>query len=192
MIIDYQKISIILNKYLKGEICLNVEPSATAPKSIEDLISMDFSREGHPNDHELFEKYYSMGSRNQGINFKIYAFKGKIWSSGLDFYGCRLSTILKRINNPANMRLFLDNNKSDGAFVINDLCVCRFSYLKESPLALTFETNAVIIDEMKNRKISTNAVENDFHEIFAVLAGRKNRKFRKIKQILAATGHVLN
>src|SRR5260221_1718315 len=71
MTIDYQKIRIILNKYLFGEICLNVETSATVPESIEDLASKGFSREGDPNDHELFEKYYSIVNKNQGINFKI-------------------------------------------------------------------------------------------------------------------------
>lgn len=191
MTIDYPNISIIINKYLFGEICLNVETSATVTESIEDLASTGFSREGDPNDHELFEKYYSIVNKNQGINLKIYTFKGKIWSSGLDFHGFRLSTILKMINKPANTRLFLDNKNSDGALIINDLCVCRFSYHNENPLALTFETNAAIIDDMKNRKISTKTVENDFTEISEVLARSSNRKLRKIKQILAATGHIL-
>lgn len=191
MTIDYPNISIILNKYLFGEICLTVETSATVPESVEDLASTGFSREGDPNDHELFEKYYSIVNRNQGINFKIYTLKGKIWGSGLDFHGFRLSTILKMINKPANMRLFLDSKNSDGALIINDLCVCRFSYHKENPLALTFETNAAMIDDMKNRKISTKTVENDFTEIYEVLARRNNRKLRKIKQILVATGHIL-
>ena len=191
MTIDYPKIRIILNKYLVGEICLNIQPSAMVPESIEDLASTGFSSVGDPNDHELFEKHYSIVNRNQGINFKIYTLKGKIWGSGLDFYGFRLSTILKMLDKQANTRLFLDNKNTDGALIINDLCVCRFSYHKENPLALTFETNAAIIDDMKNRKISTKAVENDFTEISAVLARRNNKKLRKIKQILVATGHIL-
>jgi hypothetical protein len=82
MTIDYPNIGIILNKYLFREICLNVETSATVPESIEDLASTGFSREGDPNDYELFEKYYSIVNRNQGINFKIYTLKGKIWGNG--------------------------------------------------------------------------------------------------------------
>src|SRR3989442_3923944 len=35
----FRSIRIILNKYLFGEICLNVETSATVPESIEDLAS---------------------------------------------------------------------------------------------------------------------------------------------------------
>ncbi|WP_278536896.1 hypothetical protein [Delftia acidovorans] len=68
MKIDYPNISITLNKYLFGEICLNIETSAMVPESIEDLASTRFSREGDPNDHELFEKYYSIVNRKQGIN----------------------------------------------------------------------------------------------------------------------------
>jgi hypothetical protein len=46
MTIDYPKIRIILNKYLVGEICLNIQPSAMVPESIEDLASTGFCSVG--------------------------------------------------------------------------------------------------------------------------------------------------
>ncbi len=136
MIIDYQKINLILRTYINGDICTNIESKDKTPSTREDAVAMGFDGTGDPSDHELFEKYYPTVRKNQGVNFKLYTFKGEIWSSGLDFHGFRLSNIFKIINEKINTRLFMDESKTNGAVIINDLCVCRFSYFKKIHLLL--------------------------------------------------------
>ena len=184
MIIDYQKINLILRTYINGDICTNIESKDKKPSTREDAVAMGFDGTGDPSDHELFEKYYPTVRKNQGVNFKLYTFKGEIWSSGLDFHGFRLSNIFKIINEKINTRLFMDESKTNGAVIINDLCVCRFSYFKKNPLALTFETDKGIFEEMSGKKISTTAINSEFKEIFINQTGRNNKKINKLKNII--------
>jgi hypothetical protein len=185
MIINYREISLILRRYIEGEMCVNVESPDRKLSTREDAISMGFDGIGDPGDHELFEKYYPTIRNNQGINFKLYTFKGKIWSSGLDFYGFRLANIFRIINKRTNIRLFMDEARDNGAVIINDLCVCRFSYFKDNPFALTFETDKGIFEEMIGKKIATTAVNGQFQEIFIEQTGRNNKKINKLKEIIS-------
>lgn len=191
MSIDSSKISYVLNKYINGEICTGFEETNTLIENLGELHSIEFDSTGDPCGHELFEKNYSINQRNQGVNLKLYTFRRKLWSSGLDFYGFRLSNILRKIDSPSNIRLFLDNHRSNGAIIINEICVCRFSYYKEKPLALTFETDIGIIDEMRNKRISTNAIHNEFSEILTQTAFKNNKKIRLLRKIIINAGHEL-
>lgn len=63
-----------------------------------------------------------------------------------------------------NTRLFLDSNQENGAIIIDDHMVCRFSISKGIPIALTLETDLSLIDDIKGEKFSTNAVVKTFEE----------------------------
>lgn len=172
----------ILKSYSEGKPPINIENLKKTRLEKEDLISLGYDSVGDPEEHEILEKYYPE-TKNKGINFKIYLFRGEIWSSGIDFIHYTLQEVIKKIKSIRNTRLFLDCKQEDGAIIINDHMVCRFSLAKEIPIAITLETDISIIDTMKGRNFSTNAVIKTFEEFN--LFDLTSLKSQPLRQILS-------
>src|SRR6218665_3244301 len=124
-------ISKILSIYLEGGV-LKSRGGEGFLENQKDLILSGYDRVGSANEHSLLEKYYSL-DMEKGINFKLYFYKGDLWSSGIDFFGFRLRPVLKLAKAYIKkIDVFFDaDGFNDGALVINDFCVCRFSFMNE-------------------------------------------------------------
>ena len=86
----------ILKSYSEGKPPINIENLKKTRLEKEDLISLGYDSVGDPEEHEILEKYYPE-TKNKGINFKIYLFRGEIWSSGIDFIHYTLQEVMKKI-----------------------------------------------------------------------------------------------
>lgn len=190
MSMSYQYLENAISIYLSGGVFFypDVEDSSALKN---ELISKNFELTGDPESHELLEKYYAAHRKNQGITFKIYLCKEIPWSSGLDFFNVRLKTFLKKIKRPKSIRLFTDADFDNGALILNNICVCRFSFLsKRSPFAVTFETDSSLVDEIKGRNMATTSVFNNFIELNLNDVYFKNKNVKKLKSILIEVGFI--
>ena len=174
----------VIKSYSEGKPPINIEDLKEEELKRENLIALGYDPVGDPEEHEILEKYYPE-TRKKGINFKIYLFRGEIWSSGIDFIHYTLQEVMKKIKSARNTRLFLDSKQEDGAIIIDDHMVCRFSLAKEIPMALTLETDISIIDSMKGGNFSTNAAIKTFEEINP--SDLNSLKIQPLRQILAKT-----
>lgn len=172
-----------LSIYLGGEILRGWEGEGDFFDSSDDLLQLGYDRVGSMSDHSLLEKYYPV-RENKGVTFKVYFYKGVPWSSGVDFFGFRLGATLKSVKQYiGKIEIFFDMSDCDnGALVINDFCVCRFSFLGEkSPRILTFETDVCVGSDMQDSRIATTSVFRQFSHIADSYGD--NEKIRRIFEI---------
>lgn len=181
-----KQIEYILVTYLAGGVVRNWDQSRDFFESQDELLRLGYDRVGSTEDHSLIENYYSMGG-NKGINFKIYFHEEDPWASGVDFFGFRLKSILRLAKNHIRkIDVFFDVNAyDDGALVINEFCVCRFSFMgRKSPRALTFETDISVSASMQNSAIATKSVFKQFSYLKSIGKYKENRNIRKIFEII--------
>lgn len=173
----------VLQAYVQEGIPINIEGLKDVSRSA--LISAGYEATGDPEDHELLEKYYPIGNE-KGINFKIYLLSGEIWSSGVDFYGFDLKEVLEQTKAQKKIRLFMEKDLRDGALIIGDHIVCRFTVKSQKPRALTFETDLSISESMGGRDIATNAVVRSFDEV-DLQEPLKDKRLAKLRKLILET-----
>ncbi len=160
-------------------------------ESQDELLLLGYDRVGSTGEHSLLEKYYPV-SLEKGVNFKLYFHKGDLWSSGVDFFGFRLEPLLKLVKEHINkVDVFFDVDDFDnGALVVNDFCVCRFSFMNErSPRILTLETDMGVCASMQGSRVATDFACKQFVHVKDVHVFRNNRNVRRIFEIMRKTCH---
>lgn len=170
----------IIQAYVQEGVPINIEGLKDVSRSA--FISAGYEAARSPEDHEILEKYYPIGNE-KGINFKIYLLSGEIWNSGVDFYGFDIKEILEQTKAQKRIRLFIEKDLSDGALIIGDHVVCRFSVKSQKPRALTFETDLSISESMSGRDIATNAVVRSFEEV-GLQEPLKDKRLAKLRRLI--------
>ena len=131
------------------------------PKKI--FLKHKFDFIGDPNEHELCEKLINFSDR-RGINFKVYWINGIAWCNGVDLFGSRMGTIIKKIDKKyiKSIEFFINRNGIDGAFIFNEFCVCRFFIKNRNFFFRTIETDLSLIKEMEGVNMATRTVKQQF------------------------------
>jgi hypothetical protein len=140
--------------------------------SPDELIKHDFERVGEVDEYHFFEKLYCMSHRNRDVAvvFKLYFYRCQQIGSGFDVLkGVRLTSLLTnhmRFDQrqpdmqPRPLELYFSKDKKEGAIILQDSMVVRFSHRKKRD---GYQVDTLESDSDKSgtlNKVATNTIRH--------------------------------
>lgn len=147
--------------------------------SPDELIKHDFERVGECDNYHFFEKLYCVSHRNRDVAvvFKLYFYRCQQIGSGFDVLkGVRLTSLLTnhmRFDQrhpdvqPRPLELYFSKDKKEGAIILQDSIVVRFSHRKKRD---GYQVDTLESDSDKSgtlNKVATNTIRHtmDFYDL---------------------------
>jgi len=168
--------------YLSGGLVKSLEGNSGDFDTPEKLLLLGYEQFGVEEEHSLFEKYYAVNKR-KGFVFKVYFYKKKPWTSAICFFGFKLDFVLSLARSYLKkIDVFFDDSKFDGGvLVINDICVCRFDFIKNKyPKIITLETNVTENEVIKIGKTKIEIISSQLLRIESDTPLRRRRNIRNL------------
>jgi hypothetical protein len=140
--------------------------------SPDELIKHDFERVGEVDEYHFFEKLYCMSHRYRDVAvvFKLYFYRCQQIGSGFDVLkGVRLTSLLTnhmRFDQrqpdmqPRPLELYFSKDKKEGAIILQDSMVVRFSHRKKRD---GYQVDTLESDSDKSgtlNKVATNTIRH--------------------------------
>lgn len=127
----YCSVESFLQRYFSDGYILDPGVFSLSEFSAEHLIAAEFEKFGS-NNFSSYEKGFRIAGSKIYVRVKFYFMNELFESNGIDFYGCRMSTVLRKYSRSYgfgaidSLEVRMDESHRDGSIIVNGQIDLRF------------------------------------------------------------------